>query len=140
MMSTPVRPLLAVALIAFFTALSVGGRGWHLTECHDCAADSSCAAVQKHAHSQRSCRGHSHQGHAHGDLAETATPDSKTPQPPAHDEDNCSICQFYLMAKAAPVVWEMPWIHSPVIEVARTPAEVVFLVNERRPMSRGPPA
>lgn len=44
------------------------------------------------------------------------------------------------MAKAAPVIWVMPSVQLPVIEFVGTPAEVVFLISERRPTSRGPPA
>lgn len=138
------RPIL-YGFIATFALISLAGRGWHLLA-HHANAHACCDAGLAARHARSAC-GHDHTRRSwlqRDTLSGTSTTacspcDHASDSTPPHDEHDCSICAFYMLAQ---------WHVAPLEIGASLPyRDTHWTASTRSPLSmdaepylaRGPP-
>lgn len=110
-MFRPVQRPILYGFIATFALISLAGRGWHLLA-HHAEAHACCDAGLAASHAHSAC-GHEHTRSSwvyRDTLSGTSTTascpsDQSSDSTPPHDEHDCSVCAFFMLAQwhVAPV-------------------------------------
>lgn len=127
------RQVLSLLTLTVFAATSLLGHGGM----HAIVGASGCG---EHLHAHVDAPHHSHGTHSHCHH-HVETDDSDSPQelPPAHDHDECLICQWYAEHNASMTLPVVLSAYAPCVEQLQVERSLIADEMNLMVRSRGPP-